>query len=145
MKTEQFILRFSSSPDEAVESQAYQNALRDLEGSLRANGVNASFQLDRLYAGAGEGAAILSGVVVILSALSPAVRSCLVAWIKARSGRKVRLESGQNGRVKAEAQTVEQVEKLFAIAQKYESNRSAENAQKKKAAATKPKRKRRHE
>lgn len=144
MKTERFIIRLFSGQGEVLESPAYQKALHDLEDSLRANDLKASFQLDRLYAGAGESAAILSGAILILGAISPAVRSCVVEWIKARSGRKVRLEIGQNGRVRAEAQTVEQVEKLFGTAQKYQ-NSSAKSAQRKKPATAGSKRKRRHE
>jgi len=89
-----------------------------------------------MYAAASESAAIYSGAV-LLAAISPHVARCVVAWIKGRFGRKVRLEIGDNGRIKAEAQSPEEVEKLVRTAKEYRKS-VAKSPQKVKPRRSKP-------
>lgn len=129
MICEQLLVRLVSAPGEAVESAGYQRELRELENSLSSQGLQPSFSLSRMHAAAGESAAIYSGVLLLTTISSVAV-PCIVAWIKGRSGRKVRLEIGKSGSVKAEAQNVREVEKLVKIASEYQRN-PAKSLQKK--------------
>jgi hypothetical protein len=57
---------------------------------------------------------------IVVPALGTALGTIIGAWLQARSGRKVRLKVGE---VEAEAQTVEDVEKLIARAQDIQRSR----------------------
>ena len=63
--------------------------------------------------GAGAAVATVAGKIVLKSL--PTLQSALETWLKAKYGRKVRLKVGE---LEAEAQTIEEVERLLARAQK---------------------------
>lgn len=103
----------------------YQKALADFAASLRSQGVEVSPRYYALDAAGGGGG--LSGEFTVIAgataALLAAVRPCLVEWIKGRYGRKAKLKIGD---VEAEAQTVEEVEKLIKLAEKQQKSSSHE-------------------
>ncbi len=121
MRGERLIIRLIPAPGEVEETARYQRELRELENSLLSQGLKPSFALAQMHAAAGECAAVYSGVL-LLAKISGVVIPCVIAWIKGRSGRKIRLEISKSGRVKAEAQSVGEVEKLVNIAEKYQKN-----------------------
>jgi hypothetical protein len=57
--------------------------------------------------------------VPVAQGLGAILTAAIGAWLHAKYGRKVRLEVGKEGGIKAEAQTVEEVETLVKLAEKH--------------------------
>ena len=99
-------------PDDGpLSSKEYQDGLAELAKSLRAQG---SKLITRFHDFDAIGAADLLSGEFILKVLAPGAAAVLGAWLHARYGRKVRLKVGE---IEAEAQSVEDVEKLLARVQ----------------------------
>ena len=105
------------APDEALTSQAFQKELSEFYRALQFGGLEASsrhFAFDAIHGGGG-----LSGEFgILVSTLGPAVfgavGGAVIAYLKGRQERKCKLRVGLDGVIEAEAQTLEEVEKLVA-------------------------------
>jgi hypothetical protein len=119
MESEKIRIELLPGVDDApLRSSEYQQALRDFEQSLRESGFTPSIGLKFLDATAGVSPAVYNGAFTIAVGALPVIGGLVGAWLKGRYGRKVRLEIGKNGEIKAEAQTVEQVDELVKMAHK---------------------------
>lgn len=106
-----------SPDDSALRSSEYQQAIRDFRDLLRAHGLKPSMRIQTMDAAAGNAPSILDGVFSLATASLPVVGTCLGFWLKGHYGRRVRIEFDKDGEVKkAEAQTVEDIEKLLKAA-----------------------------
>jgi hypothetical protein len=93
------------------ESPAYQGDLAEFAKSLKKAGVEYEAKPGKLLL-TDTSPFIYAGTFVIgmITGLSPILVNFVAAWLHGRSGRKVRLKVGE---IEAEAQTVEEVEKLL--------------------------------
>ena len=111
-------LRLSLIPapeDPTVYNANYQKELREFKQSLQGQGLLVDF--GRQLLGSWEGGFFLLGdfLVKFLEKLGPlGLAGIAGAWIQAKNGRKVRLKVGD---LEAEAQSVEEVERLLVRAQ----------------------------
>jgi hypothetical protein len=96
-------------------SPAYQGELAEFAKSLKNAGVEYEAKPGKLlltdtspfsYAG--------TFVIGMITGLSPILVNFVAVWLHGRSGRKVRLKVDE---IEAEAQTIQEVEKLLALAQ----------------------------
>jgi hypothetical protein len=132
--------------DAALRSKKYQKELRGFADSLKTAGVTFGLGVELIEAAGGEAPAIYSGIFTLATVLTVQVRRCIIAWQKARSGRKVRVEIRSDGRLRAEAQTIEEVERLLTKAGEYQqimseiTGRKAEAKKLPKAPASRKKR-----
>ena len=109
--------------DPPLRSSEYQRGLRRFADALSAEGIKFGFSLDLIEAATPTGEIsppVFLGTFTFAKALVTAVAGFVVAWLKGRSKRKVRLAIGSDGRVSAEAQTAEEVEKLLNKAVEYQ-------------------------
>lgn len=114
-------LVFVAAPDDPpLRSLRYQKGLHRFADSLKAEGVSFGLGLELMEAAGGEAPTIYTGIFTLAVFLSGPVSRCIVAWLKGRAGRKVRVEIRSDGRHKAEAQTAEEVEKLITKAGEYQ-------------------------
>jgi hypothetical protein len=107
----------------ARDDPKYRDALGDFLHALSSQNIEVS---PRYYANdaVGGGCGLSGEFGLIASAVGPALCTAVGAFLVARYGRKARLKIGLDGKVEAEAQTVEEVEKLIKIAQKHLETKS---------------------
>jgi hypothetical protein len=122
MEAPKLELTLIPAPDDApLRSSKYQKGLRRFADSLKAEGVTYGLRVELIEAaGGGEAPAIFSGIFTLATVLTVQVSRCVIAWQKGRSGRKVRVEIRPDGRLKAEAQTTEDVERLLTKVGEYQ-------------------------
>src|SRR5437879_1212570 len=102
--------------DPPLKTPAYQTGLRQFEQALKSHGLQVSYTLEVQEAWTPEPipAAYLGDFTIKLAlAVVAAVSGCVGTWLHGRNGRKVRLKVGE---IEAEAQTIEDVDKLLAHA-----------------------------
>jgi hypothetical protein len=107
--------------DEALTSPTYQKELQEFYRALQSKGIDVSARYYVMDSGRDVLSFMTGGMAGEFSAIADALSSpeTLVAllgvlgvYLKARLGRKVRLRVGLDGRVEAEAGTVEEVKEL---------------------------------
>jgi hypothetical protein len=113
IEDERIRIELLPAPDEEMESDEYQQSLRDFAESLRANGISRSVGIRTMDAAGGVSPAVWKGGFGLAAAALPLITGFLGAWLKGRYGRKVRLKIGKHGEIDAEAQTVEQINELM--------------------------------
>jgi hypothetical protein len=107
--------------DAPLRSSRYQKGLRRFADSLKAEGVPFGLGIELIEAAGGsEAPAIYSGIFTLATVLTVQISRCVIAWQKGRSGRRVRVEIRPDGRLRAEAQTTEDVERLLKKAGEYQ-------------------------
>lgn len=106
--------------DAPLRSSKYQKGLRNFADSLQAEGVPFGLRIELTEAAGGESPALYAGIFTLATVLAGPVSRCVIAWLKARPGRKIRVEIRPDGRLKAEAQTTEDVERLLTKAGEYQ-------------------------
>ena len=109
--------------DPPLFDREYQDQLREFGLSRHPPGVEISSTL-RIQASAGsENLYVGDFIIKFVSALGPVVCAMLAAWLHARKGRKVRLKCGE---IEAEAQTVDDVQRLLELAAQAEPKKIRE-------------------
>jgi hypothetical protein len=104
--------------DPPLGSPEYQAELRNFEQDLESNGLEVSPIVEFREAWIPEPivAPYLGDFIIKLAAIvGPVLGAGVGAWLRGRYGRKVRIKVGAN-EIEAEAQTVEEVERLIARA-----------------------------
>lgn len=116
MDTPELDLTFIPAPDDPpLKSSAYQSELQRFEQDLNSNGLEVSYTMEVRESWTPE--PILApylgdfAIKLINSPIVGVLVGAVGAWLHARAGRKVRLKIGE---IEAEAQTMEQVERLLA-------------------------------
>jgi len=120
--SERLKIELRPAPEEGPRSNAeHQKALGDFAETMRSHGVEV---IPRYYVhdavGGGGG---LSGEFTVITTALTVLGTVLGAWLNSRYGRKAKLKIGD---VEAEAQTVEEVEKLIKLAEKQHKSSSHE-------------------
>jgi hypothetical protein len=126
METLEFTLTLVRAPDDApLKSPGYQAELLQFKETLAASGFEASPTIQLLEAWAPEPSSTtyLGDFTIKLAAtIGPVIGAALGAFMHARWGRRVRLKIGD---IEAEAQTPEQVEHLFKLAEDFQQRTKA--------------------
>jgi hypothetical protein len=115
-----FRLSLVASSDEAdPRDSAYQNELRDVEQALRDEGldiaVGSGFQKSANLGSwlTGDFIVHVGAAATFVSVAAKSLVPVLVEWVKGRAGRKVRLKKGD---IEIEAQTPDEIERLWKVA-----------------------------
>ena len=115
MKAPELELAFIPVPDDApFRSSEYQRELRQFENSAQLQGLAIASGVELRKVAGAETVYLGDFTIKLAVVVGPALGTIIGAWLHARYGRKVRLKIGE---IEAEAQTVEEVEKLLARAQ----------------------------
>jgi hypothetical protein len=128
MDDERIEIKLLPAPDEKTESPEYQQALRDLVQSVRANGLKPSVGMRAMDAAGGVSPAVYNGGVrLAILTLAPIaivqLRKLIEAFLKMRAGRKLKLRLG-NMTIEGHAEdveklvTAEQIAKMLNAAKK---------------------------
>jgi hypothetical protein len=124
MATPELTIRLFPALDDApARSMLYQRELRRFEESLLALGLDVRVSIELRESGVPETlAAVVSPylgdfMIKFAATAGPALGTLIGAWLHARYGRKVRLKIGD---IEAEAQSVEEVEKLLQQAEQFQ-------------------------
>jgi hypothetical protein len=133
METEHLHIFLIPAPDDdPLYSAEYQEQLRAFLAYLKSHGLKPGVQIRSIDAAwepgqLGFNVAKLVGEfgVPVARGLGAILTAAIGAWLHAKYGRKVRLEIGKNGGIKAEAQTVEEVETLVRLAEKHATKKHA--------------------
>jgi hypothetical protein len=115
---ELYFILVRAPDDPALSSDDYQKVLREFHRSLWSAGIEhsaRSYTRDSI----GGGGGLVGTFGVVASALGPALCTALGAYLNARCGRKVRLTIELDGKIEAEAQTVDQIRELVKVAEEY--------------------------
>jgi hypothetical protein len=122
MKTDTLILSLIPAPDDPKRpAREYQSELHEFYNSLRAAAIEASARM-RFRDATGAGASFLGDFLIPLAqAVGPTLGVILMAWLKGRSGRRVRLKFDG---VEAEGRTPEDVETLLKRAAEFRNSKS---------------------
>jgi hypothetical protein len=122
---EKLHLELLAAPDDTpVESEAFQNELRGVTESFRAQGIDFN-QYERVFKSVGTtGWPLPDYMILIERALIPALAAACGAWVTARYGRKVRLKIGD---VEAEGRTVAEIETLLQKAADFRESESRDD------------------
>lgn len=100
--------------DPSLKAPEYQAGLRQFKQSLNSQGVEVIAVEIHEFSAIGFSGAAGEYSIKLAAIVGPVLGTAIGAWLHARYGRKVRLKIGE---VEAEAQTVEEVEKLLDRAQ----------------------------
>ena len=109
--------------DGPLRSKDYQRELRHFEESLVAQGLEVGVSIEIRESGVPNTLAVVippylgDFTIKLVATVGPALGTLIGAWLHARYGRKVRLKIGD---IEAEAQNVEQVEKLLRQADQFQ-------------------------
>ena len=114
-------IEFSPTLDAGkVQSPEFQSELRDLVGSLKAQGIDVSPEEE--FWNSADSGSFLTGVMSFANASSSLVSVVIGAWLHARYGRKIRVKVGE---IEVEAQTIKDVETLLAEAKKIQQRQKS--------------------
>lgn len=111
-----------------AEDPNFQTELNGVLRDLRGAGATVSpvvFTMDSVDGGSG---ALVGQYLVAVGPYLASVSAVLVAWLTARSGRRVTLSVGNTS---VSANSVEELERLLAIAAKFDKNSTSDNPFKK--------------
>jgi hypothetical protein len=103
-----------SSEDPPLQSQEYQNVLREFSDSLEIGNLSVSSQVLLIEAAGHEIAPHLGVFYTSLQSAIPVIGAALTSWFAGRYGRKVRVKVGD---IEVEANTAADAEKLLKEAQ----------------------------
>lgn len=102
----------SAPGDLPLYSAEYQNQLREFEQSLKDEGLVVDSHEKYLLSEAGGIFLLGDFSIKVIATLGPVLGAVVGAWLHGRYGRKVRVKITEAG-LEAEAQSVEEVEKLL--------------------------------
>jgi hypothetical protein len=115
MEPERVRIILVPAPDDAPErAPEYQAELREFGNALRAEGV--AFSQSAITFDSIEGGGYPVGAFAVAALVIPYVTKIVVAWLRVRGGRKVRVKVGDTH---VEAQTPEDVERLLKAAAEF--------------------------
>ena len=109
--------------DAPLRSNGYQRELRRFEESLVAQGLEVGSSIELRESGVPDTLAVIippylgDFTIKLAATVGPALGTLMGAWLHGRYGRKVRLKIGD---IEAEAQNVDQVEKLLQQAEQFQ-------------------------
>lgn len=111
-------ISFTASPDDPeYRDPAYQAELYAIEKALKGDGLRVQSAANFQKSGTG-GTWLTGDFVIYLKNVGPYIPPIIVAWITARTGRKVRIKVGDT---EIEAANVEQIKTLLETVEKLKS------------------------
>jgi len=114
--------------DAALRSADYQRELHRFEESLTAQGLQVGVSIELRESGAPNPLALVlphylgDFTIKLVATVGPPLGALIGAWLHARHGRKVRLKIGD---IEAEAQSIDEVEKLLQQAERFQQRSQA--------------------
>jgi hypothetical protein len=116
----QIEIRLIRAPDDPqINAPAYQNELSAFSSVLRERGITYSQRGMVFDSAAGGGFPLGQYIIPIATGVVGAISAACVAWLNARSRRKVRIKIGD---VEAEASTIKEVDALLKRAADFQTD-----------------------